>query len=87
MNEQSECGVCGGALWVCGDHVDKPWGGASNREDACHGGGAGAPCLVSQSERPRASAEDAGGLQDDVRQESLEALTSTDTDGSQGCLS
>ena len=44
MNEQSECAVCGGALWVCEDHVDKPWGGATNRADACHCGGAGAPC-------------------------------------------
>ena len=46
MNEQSECAVCGGALWVCEDHADKPWGGASNRADACHCGGAGAPCLA-----------------------------------------
>jgi hypothetical protein len=31
---------------VCENHADKPWGGASDREDACHCGGAGAPCLV-----------------------------------------
>ena len=46
MNERSECAVYGGALWVCEDHTDKPWGGASNRPDACHCGGAGAPCLA-----------------------------------------
>jgi hypothetical protein len=46
MNEQSECAVCGGAMWVCEDHVDKPWGGASTRADACHCGGAGVPCLA-----------------------------------------
>src|SRR5207248_124725 len=42
----SECEVCGGARWVCEDHPDKPWDGASDREDACHCGGAGMPCLV-----------------------------------------
>ncbi len=46
MNEQSECTVCGGALWVCEDHADKPWGRTSNRADACHCGGAGVPCLA-----------------------------------------
>ena len=46
MNEQSECAVCGGALWLCEDHADKPWGGASNHADACHCGGAGVPCLA-----------------------------------------
>ena len=38
------CEICGDARWVCEDHVDKPWGGASEREDACHCGGAGMPC-------------------------------------------
>jgi hypothetical protein len=33
--------VCGGARWVCEDHTEKPWGGASDREDACHCGGPG----------------------------------------------
>jgi hypothetical protein len=42
----SECEVCGGARWVCEDHPDKPWDGASDREDACHCGGAGMPCSV-----------------------------------------
>ena len=32
--ETSECEVCGGARWVCEDHPDKPWDGASDREDA-----------------------------------------------------
>ena len=44
--ETSECEVCGGARWVCEDHPDKPWDGASDREDACHCGGAGMPCSV-----------------------------------------
>ncbi len=44
--ETSECEVCGGARWVCEDHTDKPWDGASNRPDACHCGGAGMPCMV-----------------------------------------
>ena len=30
--ETSECEVCGGARWVCEDHPDKPWDGASDRE-------------------------------------------------------
>jgi len=38
--ETSECDVCGGARWVCEDHPDKPWDGASDREDACHCGAA-----------------------------------------------
>jgi hypothetical protein len=38
------CKVCGDARWVCEDHKDKPWGGASDRRDACHCGGAGMPC-------------------------------------------
>jgi len=38
------CTVCGGALWVCEDHLDKPWGGVIPRGDACHCGGAGMPC-------------------------------------------
>jgi hypothetical protein len=41
---ETACAVCGGALWVCEDHMDKPWGGASTRADACRCGGAGAPC-------------------------------------------
>jgi len=38
------CNVCSGARWVCEDHADRPCGGASNREEACHCGGAGMPC-------------------------------------------
>jgi hypothetical protein len=30
------CEICGDSRWVCEDHVDKPWDGASEREDACH---------------------------------------------------
>jgi len=40
----SECTVCHGARWVCEDHIDKPWDGASDDAGACHCGGAGAPC-------------------------------------------
>ena len=32
--------------WVCEDHPDKPWDGASDMEDACHCGGAGMPCPI-----------------------------------------
>tara|TARA_Y100000815_G_scaffold221805_1_gene208185 strand:- start:82 stop:1134 length:1053 start_codon:yes stop_codon:yes gene_type:complete len=39
-----ECGTCGGCEWVCEDHTDRPWSGASKRSDACTCGGAGAPC-------------------------------------------
>ena len=38
-----ECQICRGALRVCEDHEDKPWGGASSREDACHCGCSGMP--------------------------------------------
>ena len=41
-----ECEICGGARWVGEDHPDKPWDGASDREDAWHWGGAGMPCPV-----------------------------------------
>ena len=40
----AECAICKGARWVCEDHIDKPWSGASDAPDACHCGGAGAPC-------------------------------------------
>jgi hypothetical protein len=38
------CTICGNARWVCEDHADKPWGGASDRVGACHCGAAGMPC-------------------------------------------
>jgi hypothetical protein len=38
------CKVCRGCFWVCEDHADKPWGGASDDADACNCGGAGMPC-------------------------------------------
>jgi hypothetical protein len=44
VSESTVCSVCGGSLWVCEDHIDKPWGEESDREDACHCGGAGVPC-------------------------------------------
>lgn len=39
-----ERAICLGARWVCEDHPDKPWDGASDAPEACHCGGAGAPC-------------------------------------------
>src|SRR4051794_8126954 len=42
--DEVSCKTCGGARWVCEDHLERPWGGASDRSDACHCGGAGAPC-------------------------------------------
>ena len=45
------CKVCGDGLWVCEDHLGKPWGGASDREDACRCGGAGVPCACNPSDR------------------------------------
>ena len=40
------CRVCDDGRWVCEDHVDKPWGGASDGKDACHRGSAGMPCPI-----------------------------------------
>lgn len=37
------CGKCDGQGWVCENHADKPWGGMSERDDACSCG-AGMPC-------------------------------------------
>jgi len=42
----TDCKACGGTGWVCEDHETKPWEGASTSDDACHCGGAGAPCPV-----------------------------------------
>jgi hypothetical protein len=42
----TECTTCHGARWVCEEHPDKPWDGASAAPEACHCGGAGAPCLA-----------------------------------------
>jgi hypothetical protein len=39
-----ECAMCKGNRWVCEDHPEKPWDGASDAPEACHCGGAGAPC-------------------------------------------
>jgi len=40
----ANCRICKGAGWVCEDHMDKPWSGASDDPEACHCGGAGDPC-------------------------------------------
>ena len=72
--ETSECEVCGGARWVCEDHPDKPWDGASDREDACHCGGAGMPCLVCKSDDRAGAAGDAAGIPDYDRHQWPEAL-------------
>lgn len=36
------CENCDGQGWVCENHPDRPWGGASHA--VCECGGAGAPC-------------------------------------------
>lgn len=46
---EPECPICKGARWVCEDHTDKPWDGASGAPEACHCGGAGVPCLACNS--------------------------------------
>jgi hypothetical protein len=40
----------------------KPWDGASNASEACHCGGAGAPCPGCKPLQRRASAGNAGGI-------------------------
>jgi hypothetical protein len=81
MNQQSECPVCGGARWVCEDHADKPWGEASTRADACHCGGAGAPCLACNPSDRKHPPKMPKGYKTILEQGWLEALTSTDTAG------
>lgn len=53
---EPECPICKDARWVCEDHLDKPWSGASDAPEACHCGGAGAPCpecnLCDEEHRP-----------------------------------
>jgi hypothetical protein len=43
-----ECAVCDNTGWVCESHIDRPWAGASSREDACECG-ARTPCLKCNS--------------------------------------
>lgn len=38
------CKLCGDARWVCEDHPDRAWGGASVSEDACNCWAAGMAC-------------------------------------------
>lgn len=44
-NACRNCGEVDGWGWVCENHLDRPWGGVSARDDACDCG-AGAPCPV-----------------------------------------
>lgn len=44
QGEQPECSTCDSQGWVCENHLDRPWDGVSNAPNACHCGGAGAPC-------------------------------------------
>jgi hypothetical protein len=46
QNTQEPCKNCNGMEWVCEGHLDQPWGGLSDSAEACHCGGAGAPCPV-----------------------------------------
>jgi hypothetical protein len=39
------CPACRDARWVCENHRDRPWMGASHHAGAC-GCGAGAPCAL-----------------------------------------
>jgi hypothetical protein len=45
MVDPAHCPICGGCRWVCENHPNRPWAGASNRSDACDCG-AGDPCPV-----------------------------------------
>lgn len=39
------CNNCDSTGWVCENHPHKPWGGVSDRSDACDCG-AGEPCMI-----------------------------------------
>ena len=43
------CRQCGDTGWVCENHPNRPWGGASDQRDAC-ACGAGAPCALCNTE-------------------------------------
>jgi hypothetical protein len=63
----AKCNICRGGRWVCEDHPDKPWDGASDAPEACHCGGAGAPCPAcnpSDSEHPPEMPEGYKSIQD-----------------------
>ena len=47
----SSCRRCGDTGWVCENHRTRPWGGASDHNDAC-ACGAGAPCALCNTEEP-----------------------------------
>lgn len=48
--DKSPCSNCDDTGWVCEGHADRPWGGVSDRADACECG-AGAPCDVCNTGR------------------------------------
>lgn len=45
------CVKCDNTGWVCENHGELPWDGISVRFDACHCGGAGAPCKCNPCDR------------------------------------
>lgn len=47
--DPSRCANCEGSGWVCENHPDRPWEGATAPGEGC-GCGAGAPCPVCQHE-------------------------------------
>ena len=51
MTDQQECKNCDSQGWVCENHPDKPWDGASKREDACVCG-PGMPCDICNPDNP-----------------------------------
>jgi hypothetical protein len=72
--EASECEVCGGARWVCEDHPDKPWDGASDREGCLPLRRRRNSVLGVQSDHRRGAARNAAGIPDYDRHRWPEAL-------------
>ena len=64
------CPRCDGTGWVCENHHNRPWDGASERADAC-GCGAGDPCPDCQpaAGQPRVVDDEAVRVELDVRGE------------------
>ncbi len=67
-----ECPVCLGALWVCENHLDTLWAGASTADNPCDCG-AGAPCPAC-TPVTRTPARAGGRVPDNIRQGGMEEL-------------
>src|SRR5262245_56520168 len=73
-----DCPGMSRSLWVCENHPDQPWDGASSHENAC-GCGAGAPCPrcnVSDRDHPPKMPE---GYRTIIGREGVEALIDQDS--------